>query len=114
MEKVHLTPTCVSLVAYYHYKNSLMDPYKKFVGFYTRSQDMFVNYSLVSDAAMSCELQEYGDLTEEVCVPILFLCVIWQIIFLLDFFMKTVSKSRSIMPFTMAFLKFPRTSQSQV
>ena len=47
-----------------------MDPYKKFVGFYTRSQDAFVNYSLVLDATMSCELQEYGDLTEEECVPI--------------------------------------------
>ena len=89
-----------------------MDPYKKFVGFYTRSQDAFVNYSLVLDATMSCELQEYGDLTEEECVPILFLCVVWHIIFLLDFFIKTVSNSRSIMPFAKAFLNFPRTSQS--
>lgn len=89
-----------------------MDPYKKFVGFYTRSQDAFVNYSLVLDAAMSCELQEYGDLTEEECVSILFLCVVWYIIFLLDFFMKTASNSRSITPFVKAFLNFPRTSRS--
>ena len=62
-----------------------MDPYKKFVGFYTRSQDAFVNYSLVLDAAMSFELQEYGDLTEEECVSILFLCVVWCIIFYVRF-----------------------------
>jgi len=53
-----------------------MDPYKKFVGFYTRSQHAFVNYSLVFDAAMSCELQEYGDLTEEECVLNLSLYVV--------------------------------------
>ncbi|KIM35219.1 hypothetical protein M413DRAFT_14685 [Hebeloma cylindrosporum] len=46
-------------------KNSPVDPYKKFVGFYTRSQDAFINYSLVLDAAMSLEVEEYGDLTEE-------------------------------------------------
>ena len=64
------------LVAYYHYRNSLMDPYKKFIGFYSKSQHMFVNYSLVLDATMSCELQEYGDLTEEECILNLSLYVV--------------------------------------
>ena len=45
--------------------NSLVDPYKKFIEFYTRSQDVFANYSLVLDVAMSFEFKEYGDLSEE-------------------------------------------------
>ena len=35
-----------------------MDRYKNFVEFYTRSQDVFVNYSLVLDATMSFEAKE--------------------------------------------------------
>jgi hypothetical protein len=45
-----------------------MDPYRKFVAFYTRSQDAFINFSLVLDAAMSLEVEEFGDLTKEQCV----------------------------------------------
>jgi hypothetical protein len=57
--------TFYSTLAYYQYRNCPTDPYKKFVGFYTRSQDAFVNYSLVLDAAMSLEVEEFGDLTGE-------------------------------------------------
>jgi hypothetical protein len=52
-----------------------MDPYKNFIGFYTRSQDAFVNYNLVLDVAISCEVQEYEVLTEEECVSVLSPCV---------------------------------------
>jgi hypothetical protein len=59
---------------YYYYRNCPTDPYKKFVGFYTRSQDAFVSYSLVLDAAMSLEVEEFGDFTKEQCVfpPLLY------------------------------------------
>lgn len=49
----------------FYYRNCPTDPYKKFVGFYTRSEDCFVNYSLVLDTAMSLEVEEFGELTEE-------------------------------------------------
>jgi hypothetical protein len=56
---------CPNLAYYQYTRNCPTDPYKKFVGFYTRSQDAFVNYSLVLDAAMSLEVEEFGDLTGE-------------------------------------------------
>ncbi|KAF8153904.1 hypothetical protein B0H34DRAFT_809548 [Crassisporium funariophilum] len=46
-------------------RNQPIDPYKKFVCFYTRSQDVFVNYSNVLDAGMSWEVREFGELTEQ-------------------------------------------------
>ena len=96
--------------AYYHYRNCPTDPYKKFVGFYTRSQDAFVNYSLVLDAAMSLEVEEFGDLTKEQCVLFFFLpYVVIHIVCMLDFFMKTAINSRSIAHFAKALVNFPLT-----
>lgn len=51
-----------------------MDPYKKFIGFYTRIQEVFVNYTLVLDAATLFEVKEYGDLTEEQCISFFSSC----------------------------------------
>lgn len=91
-------------------RNCPTDPYKKFVGFYTRSQHAFVNYSLVLDAALSLEVEEFGELTKEQCVTIFFLLyVIIHVVFVLDFFMKTAITSRSIAHFAKAFLNFPPT-----
>ena len=66
-------------------RNCPTDPYKKFVGFYTRSQHAFVNYSLVLDAALSLEVEEFGELNKEQCVSIFFLLyVIIHIVFILE------------------------------
>lgn len=63
-------------------RNCPTDPYKKFAGFYTRSQDAFVNYSLVLDAAMSLEVKEFGDLTEGQYVSLLLICIWFTTTFL--------------------------------
>ena len=45
--------------------NDPLDPYRKFVSFYTRSQNAFVNYYAVLDAAMAWEIAEFGELTRD-------------------------------------------------
>ena len=107
----HSNSTVRLTFAYCYYRKSgcPTDPYKKFVGFYTRSQDVFVNYGLVLDAAMSLEVEEFGDLTKEQCVLLFLLFVVLKIICILDIFMKTTSNSRSIVRFAKAFLNFPLT-----
>ena len=73
---------------------------------------MFVNYSLVLDAAMSLEVKEFGDLTKEQCVFFSLLYMVIHIVCMLDFFMKTAINSRSIVRFAKALLKFPPTFRS--
>ena len=74
VQKVCSTSPCVRQVAYCHDRNSPVDTYKKLLGFYTRNQDVFVNYSLVLDATILFEVKGYGDLNEEWCVSFFSSC----------------------------------------
>ncbi len=47
------------------HRSDALDPYRKFVAFYTRSENPFVNYYLVLDAGMAWEASEFGDLTRD-------------------------------------------------
>lgn len=46
-------------------RSDVLDPYRKFVAFYTRSQNPFVNYYSVLDAGMAWETNQFGDLTRD-------------------------------------------------
>ena len=49
-------------------RSDALDPYRKFVAFYTRSENPFVNYYVVLDAGMAWETSEFGDLSRDQCV----------------------------------------------
>jgi hypothetical protein len=48
-----------------YFSNDPLDPYRKFAGFYTRTQNPFVNYYAVFDAGMAWEIGEFGELTRD-------------------------------------------------
>lgn len=46
-----------------------LDPYGKFVAFYTRSENAFVNYHVVLDAGMAWETGQFGDISRDEYAP---------------------------------------------
>jgi hypothetical protein len=52
-------------------RSDALDPYRKFVAFYTRSENPFVNYYSVLDAGMAWETSQFGDLSKDAFVFIL-------------------------------------------
>lgn len=50
------------------YRSDALDPYRKFVAFFTRSENLFVNYYSVLDAGMAWETSQFGDLSRDAFV----------------------------------------------
>ena len=46
-------------------RSDALDPYRKFVAFYTRSETPFVNYYTVLDTGMAWENSQFGDLSRD-------------------------------------------------
>ncbi len=49
-------------------RSDALDPYQKFMAFYTRSENPFVNYYVVLDAGIAWETSEFSDLSRDQCV----------------------------------------------
>jgi hypothetical protein len=47
------------------HRSDALDPYRKFVAFYTRSENLFVNYYSVLDVGMAWETSQFGDLSRD-------------------------------------------------
>ncbi len=52
-------------------RSDALDPYRKFVAFYSRSENPFVNYYSVLDAGMAWETSQFGDLSRDESVFVL-------------------------------------------
>lgn len=54
----------------YNCRSDALDPYRKFVAFYTRSENPFVNYYSVLDAGMAWETSQFGNLSRDESVSL--------------------------------------------
>ena len=47
------------------HRSDALDPYQKFMAFYTWSENLFMNYYSVLDVGMAWETSQFGDLSKD-------------------------------------------------